>query len=65
MHWIVFIAHATFFHSINGRTQAMKLLVTGGNGFIGRHVCRAAVEAGHQVLAMPGFETSAHTRMRK
>jgi uncharacterized protein YbjT (DUF2867 family) len=30
----------------------MKLFVTGGNGFIGREVCRAAVEAGHQVTAL-------------
>ena len=30
----------------------MKLLVTGGSGFIGREVCRAAVEAGHQVLGL-------------
>jgi len=30
----------------------MKIFVVGGNGFIGREVCRAAVEAGHQVVAM-------------
>jgi NADH dehydrogenase len=30
----------------------MKLLVTGGNGFIGRQVCRLAVEAGHQVVSL-------------
>lgn len=30
----------------------MKLLVTGGSGFIGRAVCRAALEAGHEVAAL-------------
>lgn len=30
----------------------MKLLVTGGNGFIGSQVCRAAVEAGHDVVGL-------------
>lgn len=30
----------------------MKLLVTGGNGFIGREVCRLAVEAGHEVVGL-------------
>lgn len=29
-----------------------KLLVTGGNGFIGAEVCRAAVAAGHEVIGM-------------
>ncbi|HEU4454834.1 MAG TPA: NAD-dependent epimerase/dehydratase family protein [Longimicrobium sp.] len=30
----------------------MKIFVIGGSGFIGREVCRAAVEAGHEVLAL-------------
>ncbi len=30
----------------------MKILVTGGNGFIGREVCRRAVEAGHEVVGL-------------
>jgi uncharacterized protein YbjT (DUF2867 family) len=30
----------------------MDLLVTGGNGFIGRQVCRRAAEAGHEVTGV-------------
>ncbi|MBW1762239.1 MAG: NAD-dependent epimerase/dehydratase family protein, partial [Deltaproteobacteria bacterium] len=30
----------------------MKILVTGGAGFIGSHVAEAAIEAGHQVLVV-------------
>ena len=30
----------------------MHILVTGGNGFIGRQVCRLAVEAGHEVTSV-------------
>lgn len=29
-----------------------RILVTGGNGFIGREVCRRAVEAGHAVVGL-------------
>ncbi|WP_251269055.1 NAD-dependent epimerase/dehydratase family protein, partial [Enterobacter hormaechei] len=29
----------------------MKILVTGGGGFLGQALCRGLVERGHQVLA--------------
>ena len=29
----------------------MKLVVPGGNGFVGQHICRLTVEAGHEVIA--------------
>lgn len=29
----------------------MKIVVPGGNGFVGSHICRIAVEAGHTVIA--------------
>ncbi|MFH1531767.1 MAG: NAD-dependent epimerase/dehydratase family protein [Pseudomonadota bacterium] len=37
----------------------MRVLVTGGNGFLGRHVCRGLREDGHEVRAMcqPGTLT--------
>jgi len=39
----------------------MKLLVTGGNGFIGRRICRCAVAEGHDVrsVARSGPSSSA------
>jgi len=35
----------------------VKILVTGGAGFIGSHVAEAAVEAGHQVLVVDDLST--------
>lgn len=29
----------------------MKIVVPGGNGFVGQHICRIAVDAGHEVVA--------------
>lgn len=35
----------------------MKILVTGGAGFIGSHLCEALVQAGHNVLALDDLST--------
>jgi UDP-glucose 4-epimerase len=35
----------------------MKILVTGGAGFIGSHVAEAAIEAGHEVLVVDDLST--------
>jgi len=34
----------------------MKVCVTGASGFIGQHVCRALMEAGHEVMAMDVYK---------
>jgi UDP-glucose 4-epimerase len=36
----------------------MRVLVTGGAGFIGSHLCERLSEAGHEVLAIDNFATS-------
>ncbi len=36
----------------------MRVLVTGGAGFIGSHLCERLAEAGHEVLAIDNFATS-------
>src|SRR5437899_2625726 len=36
----------------------MKLLVTGGAGFVGSHACVALLEAGHEVLVVDDFSNS-------
>ena len=30
----------------------MKILVTGGTGFIGSHICRALIQAGHSIICL-------------
>jgi UDP-glucuronate decarboxylase len=36
-----------------------RILVTGGAGFLGSHLCRRLVEAGHHVLCLDNFSTGA------
>ena len=36
----------------------LRILVTGGAGFLGQHLCRKLVEEGHDVICMDNFFTS-------
>lgn len=36
----------------------MKILVTGGNGFVGRHLCAKLVAGGHEVVVLDNFSSS-------
>jgi len=38
----------------------LRILVTGGAGFIGSHLCDALVASGHSVLALDDFSTGRH-----
>jgi nucleoside-diphosphate-sugar epimerase len=37
----------------------MKILVTGGAGFLGSHLSRSLIESGHSVIAMDNLYTGA------
>ena len=42
----------------------LRILVTGGCGFLGSHLCRRLVAEGHDVLAVDNFFTSQKTNVR-
>lgn len=41
----------------------MNILVTGGSGFIGSHLCDALLDAGHRVIALDNFLTGRATNV--
>ena len=41
----------------------MKILVTGGNGFIGRNVCMELLSKGHQVVCLDKFMVESYDRI--
>lgn len=43
----------------------MRILVTGGAGYIGSHVCKALQQAGHDVAVIDDFSTGNRTRIQQ
>ncbi|MBP88961.1 MAG: NAD-dependent dehydratase [Planctomycetaceae bacterium] len=44
-------------------TNVQRILVTGGAGFLGSHICDRLVEAGHDVICLDNFFTSQKTNV--
>ena len=45
------------------RILGMRILVTGGGGFLGSHLCESLLTDGHEVLAVDNFFTGARTNV--
>lgn len=43
--------------------MTQRILVTGGAGFIGTHLCNRLIEAGHEVLCVDNFYTGRRTKV--
>jgi len=43
----------------------VRILVTGGAGFIGRHLCRSLMSDGHQVFCLDNFLTGGRDKIQK
>jgi UDP-glucose 4-epimerase len=48
----------------NGRNGKMRMLVTGGAGFIGSHLCEKYTKQGHTVICLDNFMTGNLTNVR-
>ena len=42
----------------------LRILVTGGCGFLGSHICRRLVNEGHDVIALDNFFTSQKSNIK-
>ena len=47
------------------KAMRMKILVTGGAGFIGSHLCERLILDGHTVTALDDFSTGSHLNLVK
>ncbi|MEL6622052.1 MAG: NAD-dependent epimerase/dehydratase family protein, partial [Pseudomonadota bacterium] len=45
-------------------TNSKRILVTGGAGFLGSHLCERLLERGHEVLCVDNFFTSTRQNIR-
>jgi UDP-glucuronate decarboxylase len=45
-------------------SASRRVLVTGGTGFIGSHLCRRLLDLGHEVLAVDNFSSSSRRNLR-
>ena len=48
-----------------GGTQAMKILVTGGAGYIGSHTCLALLEQGHEVVVFDNLYNASEEALNR
>jgi UDP-glucuronate decarboxylase len=46
-------------HTVHKQVQLMRILVTGGAGFIGSHLIDRLMEQGHEVICLDNFYTGA------
>ncbi|WOH57315.1 UDP-glucuronic acid decarboxylase family protein [Bradyrhizobium sp. BWC-3-1] len=44
--------------------QARRILITGGAGFLGSHLCEKLINAGHEVLCLDNFYTGSKANVR-
>jgi UDP-glucuronate decarboxylase len=49
--------------STKGAAVPLRVLVTGGAGFIGSHLCRRLLDRGHEVLAIDNFSSSSRSNL--
>src|SRR5437764_4867158 len=50
-------------HGIYGRACSMKVLVTGGAGFIGSHIVRRMLDLEHEVVVLDNFSTGRRSNL--